>query len=443
MKKELYNQEHDPMLEQIKQKLAHHTVPVDDSLWQGIAQGLKPKKSVVPIWLYVSLAVAAGLALLLTVGSLFIFKADEDMNAETTAQNIVDTEHETDQNIDAFQEIDIDKFQGIEETVIDHQTPSPKAKSPALIIQQVDKSVLLAESKNNEEIAVTEVVIADAEDPVDQVMTELDLAQNETEDGKSAPLPEKIVIADASESPVKLKKLTQLPQAETADWTQNIQKKKKRKLMFAAAFGSGVGSSSATIIPRSKSYRNQSLADVQTTAGRVLTPNDFIQKDYMPPVSSELNLRMPFSDNFALESGLVYNYLQTRLSGSITGGDNKASVDLHYLGVPANLVASLLDRNHWQIYVSAGTMLEKGLRSDFRQYQDVDHTRVRTVASTEVNGLQWSLNSAIGVGYSIHENVSLFFDPKLAYYFDNDQPYSIRKELPIIFSLNAGLRMSL
>lgn len=213
--------------------------------------------------------------------------------------------------------------------------------------------------------------------------------------------------------------------------------------MIAASFGSGIGSSSATITPRSRAYRSQGLVDVPTTVGRVLTPNDFRNKEYLPPLSTELNVRVPVSNIFALESGVVYNYLQTRLSGSPAGEANKAAIDLHYLGIPANFVTSLLQTNHWEIYISAGGMIEKGLRTDFRQYQQVEDARVKSVASTEINGLQWSLNSTVGVSYSIHKHISLFFDPKVAYYFENEQPYSIRKELPVLVSLNTGLRMSL
>lgn len=94
------------------------------------------------------------------------------------------------------------------------------------------------------------------------------------------------------------------------------------------------------------------------------------------------------------------------------------------------------------MYVSGGGMIEKGIRTEFKQYQNWDDVEMKTSANTDVDGVQWSLNGTLGIGYLLQKNIALFFDPKLSYYFENDQPYSIRKELPVLVSLNTGLRMS-
>ena len=97
---------------------------------------------------------------------------------------------------------------------------------------------------------------------------------------------EQAVAIKTVKEPVKQDKTTKLktlPTQTHPDWTKSIHKKKKRNLMIAASFGSGIGSSSATITPRSRAYRSQGLVDVPTTVGRVLTPNDFRNKEYCHP----------------------------------------------------------------------------------------------------------------------------------------------------------------
>jgi hypothetical protein len=431
MKKETYNQAPDPFLKQIKDKLEHHSMPVDDHLWESIEKHIQPSKPLIPAWLYVSVAVAAGLALLISVGNFFYFQTNETNLIEKTAQLHIESE-QVDKIVEPITQVEINSS---EQTLIVSKETAAKAQNST---KQTAKNDLYADNAQGADTK-DEVASAVGSEPTKPIAATIEVIEKEADTQITQPE----VVAEKPARQDKSPKLTTLPSQTHPDWTQSIHKKKKKNLMIAASFGSGVGSSSATITPRSRAYRSQGLVDVATTVGRVLTPNDFRNKEYLPPLSTELNLRMPISKVFSLESGLVYNYLQTRLSGSPLGVDNRAAIDLHYLGVPANFVASLLQTNHWEIYISAGGMIEKGLRTDFRQYQQVEDVQVKSVASTEVNGLQWSLNGTVGVGYAIHKHVSLFFDPKLAYYFESEQPYSIRKELPVLVSLNAGLRMSL
>jgi len=431
MKKETHNQAPDPFLKQIKDKLEHHSMPVDEHLWKSIEKRIQPPKPLIPAWLYVSVAVAAGLALLISVGNFFYSHINEAKPIDKTEQLYVETE-QANEITDPTVQVEIESSE--QTAVISDEKP---AKTHSTTIQTQEEKFYVDNTQN----------IDTKEETVSTVQPEPEILITEaTTEIVSEETAEQAVAVKTVKEPVKQDKTTKLktlPTQTHPDWTKSIHKKKKRNLMIAASFGSGIGSSSATITPRSRAYRSQGLIDVPTTVGRVLTPNDFRNKEYLPPLSTELSVRVPVSNIFALESGLVYNYLQTRLSGSPAGEANKAAIDLHYLGIPANFVTSLLQTNHWEIYISAGGMMEKGLRTDFRQYQQVEDARVKSVASTEINGLQWSLNSTVGVSYSIHEHISLFFDPKVAYYFENEQPYSIRKELPVLVSLNTGLRMSL
>jgi predicted porin len=59
-----------------------------------------------------------------------------------------------------------------------------------------------------------------------------------------------------------------------------------------------------------------------------------------------------------------------------------------------------------------------------------------------MKGLQWSVNGAIGATYKLHKGVGLFFEPQIGYFFDNDQPESIRTTGSASFGLGVGLRFN-
>jgi len=413
-----HHNKQDAFSEQIRQKLEHHTMPVDAGLWKGIEKRIAPPKRIVPPWLYVTVGVAAGLALLFSVGNFFYLR-DAVM---PVSEEIVQYQAEAEQfAVDAEQPVLPESSKAVKTKGPDNQTYAAVQSTPVM-----QPSAVLVPVKDEAEVLVS-----------DESKQVAEPSAKEVAKVTTSPEVEESKVATAK----KADKLT-LPREKQTDWTEIVPRKKKDKMLLAAAMGSGVASSSATMTPRSRAYRGESLVDLSTSFTNVLTPNDFRHKEYLPPVSAGLSVRMPLGERIAVESGLSYTYLLTRLSGSTTG-DYRAEVTLHYLGVPVNFVYSFLKEQKWEIYASAGAMLEKGLRTDYKQYQNWDDVQVTTTGNTSVDGVQWSMNGILGIGYTLHKNISLFFDPQLSYYFENEQPFSIRKEMPLLVSLNAGLRMSL
>lgn len=115
-------------------------------------------------------------------------------------------------------------------------------------------------------------------------------------------------------------------------------------------------------------------------------------------------------------------------------------LDLHYLGVPVNLVVKLWDHPKWNIYLSGGMMLEKGLRSKLHQDKIGTDQFETLVEKKGIDGIQWSLNASAGVSYRLLKDWSIYLEPRLSYYFDNDQPVSIRTENSVIVGIGAGFR---
>ena len=116
-------------------------------------------------------------------------------------------------------------------------------------------------------------------------------------------------------------------------------------------------------ISSEKTLVDQDLAEKYSS---VLSVADFTEARHLPPLSVGLTVVVPLNERFSVESGLVYTYLRSEFTKpGITS--YKASLELHYLGVPLNLRAKLWENPTWNIYLSAGGTVEKGLRSIYNQ----------------------------------------------------------------------------
>lgn len=422
-----HNQDPDVFSEKIRQKLENHTMPVDADIWKGIQKRMVTPKRIVPAWLYMSVAVAAGLALLFSVGN-FIYLRDD----------LIPVSEEIAQHRKEAQQFVVAQEQAVQKTAVDEQPDvvTPK-QSTAHVQQSVAKSAPVTEP--------VQIAVADKQQPVstedvqENSTVALETPQEAIVETVTEVVPEQEIKTETGQrKPVRT--LT-LPEEKHADWTTSAMKKKKKSVSLALELGSGVASSSVSVPGRSRAYRSEGLVSLPTGAANVLTPNHFRNKDYLPPFTAGLSAQIPLSEDVAVKSGMMYTNLMTRLSGS-NAGDYRAEVNLHYIGIPTDLVWSFFKQSKWELYVSGGGMLEKGIRTEFKQYQNWDDVEMNTSANTDVDGVQWSLNGTLGIGYMLQKNIALFFDPKVSYYFENDQPYSIRKELPVLVSLNTGLRMS-
>lgn len=183
----------------------------------------------------------------------------------------------------------------------------------------------------------------------------------------------------------------------------------------------------------------QYMMDVGPRA--LLASNSIEDAEYAAPLSFGLLVRKELNKTLSLETGLVYSYLYT----SYKNNDHqqyRAKLKLHYIGIPVNLVADIWNITpHCKIYSSAGIMAEKGIRSDFSQY--ISETQQTISDKQSIQGMQWSINASVGVSYKFYRNWNIYMEPHVSFYFDNDQPISIRTERQTIIGINSGLRLDL
>jgi hypothetical protein len=171
-------------------------------------------------------------------------------------------------------------------------------------------------------------------------------------------------------------------------------------------------------------------------------PEAFGKIVHRPPLSVGLSVRKTLSEYVSIESGLTYSYLYSTFESKAP--QREASMTLHYLGLPVYLSFDLIPRSRgaWGLYLSAGGMVEKGLTAHYMQnvYNFDKNVVIQRASNEKIDGLQWSVQAALGVSYRLHRNYSLFLEPKVSYYLDNNQPLNARTEHPFVPGLNIGLR---
>lgn len=152
------------------------------------------------------------------------------------------------------------------------------------------------------------------------------------------------------------------------------------------------------------------------------------------PLTFGLTFRFYFTSHWAVESGLVYTYLSSEYK---YGDDNRSKQQLHYLGLPANIVYQFMGSKRFSVYISGGGMIEKGVSANYTDITPLSKTDSRE----NIAGLQWSLNGQVGGGYHFSRHFSLYVEPGVRYFLpDVRQPESVRTERPFSFSLGFGIR---
>lgn len=168
---------------------------------------------------------------------------------------------------------------------------------------------------------------------------------------------------------------------------------------------------------------------------------------YGIPVSVGAGVKFGFAPRWSVATGVNYTLLSRKFYGTYTevGKDGAILKDVssdiratqHYLGIPVNVYYDIVERNHVNFYAYAGGTLEKCIMDKYQ----VLSTNI--VHKEKVDGLQVSANLGMGVEFMVARYLGIYLDPSLRYYFENNQPKSIRTAQPLMFGFEMGLRFRL
>lgn len=150
-----------------------------------------------------------------------------------------------------------------------------------------------------------------------------------------------------------------------------------------------------------------------------------LQKKYVHdlPVSLGLNFRYGLTDRIFVESGIEYSYLHSR--------QDDIHSELHFAGIPLRMDFVILTAGPFELYAGAGGKVEKCLKASLGGIE------------VKERDLQWSASARIGSQLRLAENVRLYLEPDLSYYFTKTAITTYRTENPLGLTVRAGLRFDI
>ena len=165
---------------------------------------------------------------------------------------------------------------------------------------------------------------------------------------------------------------------------------------------------------------------------------------YDIPLSFGAGVRVALTHKWSIGTGVNYSMLSRKFFGTYTqvnaSGlvENSTSSDIrntqHYIGIPVNAYYDIVNSRNVNLYVYAGGTAEKCITDRY------DILGTSMVHKEKVHGVQLSANAGIGVGFKVGRYLGIYIDPSLRYYFDCNQPVSIRTAQPLMLGFEVGLR---
>lgn len=433
MQKNTDNNTHDAFSELFRQKLENHTLPVDYGAWDAIQKAVatRKRKRLIPLWW---LSAAAVLAF-----SFLIFNLPDNELKKQMAENKT-IEKTVGKVVSEKQKTEIAPENTIENKVAEKQTTQNEIQNSVRSNQSERNTKSSNQHADKIQININNQLAGKSEKVDSEIIVADGVQQKIIEEDAS-----KTLLAENNEEKKDTNKEVNINAFETFQnepgWEDPLKTENSNEWVVLASLGSGRSSSG------SPQFLNASNSDLYTglvrapgirTAATILAPADFSSRKFHAPISFGLRAGKQLSEKVSIESGLVYTYLLTDLESP----NYTARLNLHYLGVPLNAKVNVWTNRQWSVYASGGAMLEKGLQSVYVQTQQMGNQTITTSASTDIDGFQWSVNAAVGIAYNFVGAFDFYFEPVFAYFFDNDQPLSIRSDRQFAPGVEAGVRFA-
>lgn len=158
--------------------------------------------------------------------------------------------------------------------------------------------------------------------------------------------------------------------------------------------------------------------------------------DHHQPIRFGFSLRYRLDNRWSIESGLTYIRLSADITYTVRGQKTESEQRLNYIGIPLSASYQLWGSRYFNFYLSAGGLVEKMVKGS--------RTTQGTTNSVSIRPLQLSVNGAVGAEFKFIDNLSLYAEPSLNYYFDNGSAVpTFYQEKPLNFNLNVGLRFNI
>lgn len=162
------------------------------------------------------------------------------------------------------------------------------------------------------------------------------------------------------------------------------------------------------------------------------------------PIRAGISFTYNFNNRFGIETGLSYTNLISDVKEGSESHYYTGEQKLHYIGIPLNLKYRVFSWKRFDLYASAGVLAEKCVSAKLDKEFILDHQKKGTESTNlSEKPMQWSANASLGVQCNLVNSMSIFVEPGISYYFnDGTNIQTIYKEKPLNFNLNMGIRFT-
>jgi hypothetical protein len=230
---------------------------------------------------------------------------------------------------------------------------------------------------------------------------------------------------------------------ETGNWAEEESEIKERKTKVSLVLSGVAGTNSAQNNGNAGVIRRPTLsaAPIKTSVTQTEAGDN-----YSIPLSFGVGTKISFNSRWSLGVGVNYTLLSRKFFGDYTKVESGKIVESiksdirntqHYVGIPVNAYYNIVENKFVNFYAYAGGTVEKCVSDEYRVLsKDIQHKE-------SVKGVQASANLGIGVEFMLGNHLGIYVDPSARYYFNCNQPKSIRTAQPLMLGFEMGLRVRL
>lgn len=226
-------------------------------------------------------------------------------------------------------------------------------------------------------------------------------------------------------------------------WIDDESEIKDRRANVSLVLSGITGTNSAQNTGKAGIVRRPTLSAAPVKTGITQTEAG---DTYGIPLSFGAGVKIGFNSRWSLGVGLNYTLLSRKFYGEYTKVENGQITEpvrsnirntQHYVGIPVNAYYNIVENRFVNFYAYAGGAVEKCVTDEYRVLaKDIIHKE-------PVKGVQLSADLGIGVEFMLGKHLGIYLDPSLRYYFNCNQPKSIRTAQPLMLGFEMGLRARL
>lgn len=194
--------------------------------------------------------------------------------------------------------------------------------------------------------------------------------------------------------------------------------------------------------PGAMDAKDSPMLDMNTVNRDVEQKTEY---DHHLPIRIGLSVAYALTDRLSISSGLTYTRLASDIKDASRESKYIGEQRLHYVGIPVNVSYKVVSLRWLGLYGTAGVLAEKCVSGTtdegYVENNTMKYTNTHDISSKP---LQMSVNAGVGIQFDFIDNVGIYAEPGLSYYFDDGSALqTIYKEKPLNFNLNVGVRFKL